>query len=457
MAGPAPDARRPVVRVVVLNFDGGPMTLHCLDSLLAADPAGCDVEVVLVDNASVDGVTDLVRAGYPGVKVIESLENTGFAGGCNLGMGDLTGVDFVALVNNDAMVDAGWLGPLRQALEADPGLGAACPKMLFATADQWVRIEAPTRRVPPDTRELGVKVDSVRLDGRDVWDELVTDEGVWWPEPGDRGEPPFRWTKAAGELRFPLPAGATPAATVEFRLTSPTPVTAVVSTGVTSQDLAVGPAGVTVTLPLDPTPAPIINNAGSALYVGGYGGDRGFLERDTGQYDDPAEVFAWCGGAVLLRAGYLADVGRFDERLFLYYEDTDLSWRGRWLGWRYRYVPGSVVRHRHAQSSGGPRSEVFRYHVERNRLLVLAKCAPRAVALAAWGEQTRHVWGTFVGEVLRPLPRRPRPVFLGQRWRSLHHALRLLPGVLRDRRALRAARRPGAWTDASYAEWVLAK
>ncbi len=50
-------------------------------------------------------------------------------------------------------------------------------------------------------------------------------------------------------------------------------------------------------------------------------------------------MFAWCGGAVLLRADYLVDVGTFDERFFLYYEDTDLSWRGRHKGWRYQYVP----------------------------------------------------------------------------------------------------------------------
>ena len=64
---------------------------------------------------------------------------------------------------------------------------------------------------------------------------------------------------------------------------------------------------------------------------------------------------------------YLQEVGLFDERFFLYYEDTDLSWRGRMRGWRYGYVPTSVVRHEHAASSGEG-TELFRYFVERNRL-----------------------------------------------------------------------------------------
>ena len=55
--------------------------------------------------------------------------------------------------------------------------------------------------------------------------------------------------------------------------------------------------------------------SGSVIIEGGYGADRGFLEPDAGQYDAPAEVFAWCGGSVLLRPAYLADVGLFDERL----------------------------------------------------------------------------------------------------------------------------------------------
>ena len=103
-----------------------------------------------------------------------------------------------------------------------------------------------------------------------------------------------------------------------------------------------------------------------------------------GQYDEPAEVFAWCGGSVLFRPAYLADVGLFDERFFLYYEDTDLSWRGRLRGWRYRTAPASVARHVHAATSSEG-SPVFAYHVERNRLLMLVKNAPaRLAAQQVW-------------------------------------------------------------------------
>ena len=85
---------------------------------------------------------------------------------------------------------------------------------------------------------------------------------------------------------------------------------------------------------------------------------------------------------MLLRPSYLADVGLFDEHLFLYYEDTDLSWRGRALGWHYRIEPTSVVRHLHAASTGET-SPVFRYYNERNRLVVLVKNAPAALARRA--------------------------------------------------------------------------
>ena len=192
------------------------------------------------------------------------------------------------------------------------------------------------------------------------------------------------------------------------------------------------PVWVDVAIP--PEPFDVINNVGSNLFAGGYGGDRGFLEVDTGQYEEPAEVFAWCGGAVLLRRSYLDDVGLFDERLFMYYEDTDLSWHGRLRGWRYVYEPGAVVRHHHAQSSGAG-SPFFRYHTERNRLLVLAKNAPPRLAWRSGLGEVRRFVGSLVRHYLiRPLTLRlPVRAEVAHRRRVCQGYFRLLPGMLADR------------------------
>ena len=74
-----------MVRVVVVNFDGGAVTLRCLDALLASHRADL-LEIVVVDNASVDGVLWTLREKYPQVRLIVSDTNEGFARGCNLAL-----------------------------------------------------------------------------------------------------------------------------------------------------------------------------------------------------------------------------------------------------------------------------------------------------------------------------------------------------------------------------------
>jgi hypothetical protein len=198
--------------------------------------------------------------------------------------------------------------------------------------------------------------------------------------------------------------------------------------------LAVGREPQWLEVPAGGDQVDVVQNAGSVLVAGGYAGDRGFMEVDRGQYDEPAEVFAWCGCCVLLRPGYLADAGLLDERLFLYYEDVDLSWRGRARGWRYRYVPESRVRHRHSATSVEG-SELFQYYVERNRLLVHLKNAPAGYALRALADWAGPTARFAVRDVLSPAlhGRRPRPQLVRRRLRALGGVVRLAPSVLADR------------------------
>lgn len=178
----------------------------------------------------------------------------------------------------------------------------------------------------------------------------------------------------------------------------------------------------------------VLNNTGVVLLPGGYGADRGYGE-PAGRYPDAEEVFGFSGGAAAVRMSAVREVGGFPRRFFLYYEDTDLSWRLRLAGWTVRYEPRAVVRHRHS-ATVDQRSESFAFHNERNRLLVLLRCAPAATALTAAARfllttaslLARRAVGRTVADV---------PTFrLRVRLRAFASYLRLAPWALRSRRSI---------------------
>jgi GT2 family glycosyltransferase len=425
-----------LIRVVVLNYDGGELTLRSLESLERLEWPRERLELVMVDNGSRDGSVQTVRERFPGVRVIEAGRNLGFAGGNNLGLADLGDVDYVGLLNNDATVEPGWLAALVAALEADPKLGAACPKILFAPSFVEITLEAPTFvRGRGDPRELGVRVSGVRVAGVDRLAEVHFGDGFFNQERGAGEEAVFRWSGPQGTLRVPADPGC---ATAELRVAAEREKELVVRSGEREAPIAVRPVPTWVEVPLDGPRVDVIQNAGSLMIEGGYAGDRGFLELDGGQYDEPAEVFAWCGCSVLMRRRYLEDVGLFDDRFFLYYEDIDLSWRGRSQGWRYRYVPEAIVRHVHTASSVEG-SDLFQHYVERNRLLVHVKNAPAGYALRTLASGAlptiRYAGRDMVSPLLRG--QRPRLGIFRRRLRSRLALLPLLPVALAERRQLR--------------------
>jgi GT2 family glycosyltransferase len=82
------------------------------------------LETICVDNASQDGSADLVASRHGWVRLLRQPVNLGFAGGVNAGADAAQG-SVVVLLNQDCMVQPGWLDALIEALEADPALGIA--------------------------------------------------------------------------------------------------------------------------------------------------------------------------------------------------------------------------------------------------------------------------------------------------------------------------------------------
>ena len=424
-----------MVRLVVLNYNGGELTLRCLEHLSRLAWPREALQVVCVDNASTDGSAERIASEHPWVDLRRNERNVGFPGN-NTALVDLDGVDYVGLVNNDAFAEPGYLTPLVDTLEADPSLGAACPKLVLAPRFAELTMTAPTF-VPGamDPRELGVMVRSIHVGAEDVGRDAHLATGGWGQE-HDRGGS-FEWTSGEALVRVPVAEGCADHE-VRLELQAEAVKEIEISSGTHTLRVVVGPRPVSVTVPLAERRVDVVNNVGSIVYADGAGADRGWLEPDDGRFDVPADVFAWCGGGVLMRPEYLADVGLFDERFFLYYEDTDLAWRGRARGWGHRTAPAAVLRHVHAASSTAG-SDVFAFHVERNRLLMLAKNAPMPLARReAW----RFVLVTASyarRDVVAPMLRGRRPNLRTVRRRTSSYAsfLALLPAMLAERRRLR--------------------
>jgi GT2 family glycosyltransferase len=112
-----------------------------------------------------------------------------------------------------------------------------------------------------------------------------------------------------------------------------------------------------------------MTSAGVELTRIGYGRDT------TG-----AQPFGFCGGAALLRTDALRAAGGVPGSLFCYYEDTDTSWRLRLAGYAVLAVPSARVRHVGGSSARHGTPAFHRWN-ERNRLLVLLRCAPAGVAV----------------------------------------------------------------------------
>ncbi len=122
----------PFLTAVVPAFGPSPLLAECAAAVLGS--TGVRTEVVLVDNGGTGSAVDDLD-GAPGVRVLRPGRNTGFAGGCNLGVAAARG-EYVALVNPDAVVAPDALARLVEALQ-EPDVG-------LATASLRLRAESTT-------------------------------------------------------------------------------------------------------------------------------------------------------------------------------------------------------------------------------------------------------------------------------------------------------------------------
>ena len=121
----------PHVAVVILHWGPPEVTARCLRSLTAAAWPG-RVTVIVVDNTQALAEEVAASAGPLDVHVIRPERNLGFADGCTRGMSAAVakGADWLLLLNNDVVVEPGFLGPLLEAAEGGDDVGLVSPQIV---------------------------------------------------------------------------------------------------------------------------------------------------------------------------------------------------------------------------------------------------------------------------------------------------------------------------------------
>jgi GT2 family glycosyltransferase len=135
----------------------------------------------------------------------------------------------------------------------------------------------------------------------------------------------------------------------------------------------------------------MLDSAGMLIAADGSSKQRGHLDAPEA-FAQETNALCPSGSAALYRRKMLDEVGLFDEKFFLYCEDTDLGLRARRAGWECGYVPGATVVHRYSHSAGRA-SPLKAYYVERNRLYTAIKNLPFGMLVKApFYAAARYMW-----------------------------------------------------------------
>jgi N-acetylglucosaminyl-diphospho-decaprenol L-rhamnosyltransferase len=115
-----------MLSIIVVSYNTRLLLQQCLASLSRHAPAA---EVIVVDNASRDGSVEMVRVGFPHIRMVVLPENRGFAAANNAGLGLASG-ESILLLNSDTVIEDDSLDRCVDWLQENPDVGALSPRLV---------------------------------------------------------------------------------------------------------------------------------------------------------------------------------------------------------------------------------------------------------------------------------------------------------------------------------------
>jgi GT2 family glycosyltransferase len=120
---------RPLISLITINYNTTHLTCDLLRSINEHNTYQ-NLEVIVVDNASKEDPSQLLKAVYPNVQLILNGINAGFSGGNNAGIKVAKG-DYLFLINNDTEFTPGLIEGLLEVFAQYPDAGVVSPKFHF--------------------------------------------------------------------------------------------------------------------------------------------------------------------------------------------------------------------------------------------------------------------------------------------------------------------------------------
>lgn len=147
---------------MILNWNGWRDTIECVESCLKL--AYHNFTIQIIDNASSDGSEQILRQRFPALRIIQTGENLGYAGGNNVGIRYALqqGADYLWLLNNDTVVDPAALDQMVRIAQQDPKAGMLGPKILLHSRPEYLNCIGSTinlRTGQPSLVALGERDD----------------------------------------------------------------------------------------------------------------------------------------------------------------------------------------------------------------------------------------------------------------------------------------------------------
>ena len=123
----------PLVAIAILNWNGKHWLEKFLPNVILYSQ---EATIYVIDNASTDDSVKFLEHNFPTIKIIKNKKNTGFAGGYNEGLKQIS-EEIYCLLNSDVEVTENWIQPIIELFRRNAEIAAIQPKIRSFEADQY--------------------------------------------------------------------------------------------------------------------------------------------------------------------------------------------------------------------------------------------------------------------------------------------------------------------------------